>query len=53
MRILLVLFTVALITGCATDPATGRKMNFGQTLQKWEDSMIDTEARLQNKRYND
>ena len=46
------LFAVALVTGCAKD-ANGRKLTFGQTLQKWEDSMTNTEARLQNKRYAD
>ena len=52
MRILLMLFTAALFAGCATGP-DGRKMTFWQTLQKWEDSMNNTESRLQNKRYND
>ncbi len=47
------LFTLAVLAGCATDPNTGRKMNFAQTLQKWEDSMNNTESRLQDKRYND
>lgn len=52
MRILLTLCTVALFAGCATGP-DGRKLTFGQTLQKWEDSMSATESRLQDKRYND
>lgn len=52
MKILFTLFTVALFAGCATGP-DGRKLTFGQTLQKWEDSMNSTEQRLQNKRYND
>ena len=51
MRILLMLFIVALCAGCATDP-DGRKLGFGETLQKWEDSMTNTEARLQNKNYS-
>jgi hypothetical protein len=52
MRILLMLFTVALFVGCAKDE-NGRSLTFGQTLQKWEDSMQATEDRLQSKRYND
>ena len=47
------LFTLALLVGCATDEKTGRKMTFGQTLQKWDDSIVNTERRLQDKRYND
>jgi len=52
MRILLILFAVALFAGCAKDE-NGRSLTFGQTLQKWENSMQATEDRLQSKRYND
>ena len=50
MKILLMLFTVALFAGCAKDEY-GRSLGIGQTLQRWEESMTETEARLQNKNY--
>jgi len=41
----------ALLAGCATDE-NGNKLNMSQTLKKWEDSMQNTEDRLQSKTYN-
>jgi len=51
VRLSLLLILTALCAGCATDPK-GERLNAWQTMQKWDDSMGDTEARLQNKNYS-
>lgn len=49
--ILLSLLAV-ILTGCATDEK-GNKLNAWQTMKSWEESMENTEDRLQSKSYND
>jgi len=39
-----------LCAGCATGP-NGERLGPWQTLQSWDESMTNTEARLQNKNY--
>jgi len=51
VRFSLLVILTALCAGCATDPE-GKRLNAWQTMQKWDDSMSETEARLQNKNYS-
>ncbi len=51
MRNLALLLITLLLAGCATGP-DGQRLGIAGTLQKWEESMNNTEARLQAKNYS-
>jgi hypothetical protein len=56
MKPLLVLavlvLAVSVLTGCQTD-SQGNRESAWEALKRWDESMTETEARLQSKRYND
>ncbi|MEI6338665.1 MAG: hypothetical protein WCQ57_08810 [Verrucomicrobiota bacterium] len=51
MRFSFLLILTALCAGCATGP-NGERLNAWKTMEKWDASMSETEARLQNKNYS-
>lgn len=51
MKPFLLLAILALLAGCATDSQGNRETTW-EALKRWEDSMIETESRLQSKSYN-
>jgi len=51
VRFSFLLILTALCAGCATGP-NGERLNAWKTMEKWDASMSETEARLQNKNYS-
>lgn len=52
MKLFLLLVLVVLAAGCTTD-SQGRKESAWEALKRWDQSMNDTESRLQSKKYHD
>ncbi len=52
MKVFLVLLVFVGVSGCTTD-SQGRKESAWEALKRWDQSMVDTENRIQNKKYHD
>lgn len=52
MKLLFTLAVLILLSGCATD-SQGNRESAWEALKRWDESMNETEARIQSKRYND
>lgn len=52
MKSIFLLLAVLLLAGCATD-SQGRKESAWEAMKRWDQSMSNTENRLQDKKYHD
>ncbi len=52
MKLILFLLAVLLVAGCATD-SQGRKESAWEAMKRWDESMTNTENRIQDKTYRD
>lgn len=50
MKVLVIVFVVGLFSGCQTD-SEGNRETAWEALKRWDDSMVNTENRLQDKNY--
>lgn len=50
MKLFLLLLAALLVAGCATD-SQGRKETAWEALKRWDESMTNTENRIQDKNY--